>query len=168
MTTPETFYYTVQAKSAWEIALEKGGLYGNQAFCDADFLAAYEWMVQQMALRLPQFGGGYPVWVWPTRPIWRDGSFGKPQALVLIEAKLTQDRVLLSDFQSWHAVLNKFPILAHQDEKIEMQASWERIFDFEFLENSPDWGEVEIQGVVESISLGEIISVEDFSGKQIF
>lgn len=168
MDTHDAIFYTVQAKPAWETALRKENLGGSSTYVSPDFKEAYQWMRQQMSLRLPQYNGGDPIWLWPDCPTWKDGSYGHPQDLVLIEAKIPLHRVLLSDFQSWHAVLNKFPVLAHPQERIDMKASWERIFDFEFLEAAPEWGEVEIQGVVESITLHEIVSVENFSGEQIF
>lgn len=159
MLLSKAMFYTVQHQAAIEAARETGLLKGNPDKVSPDFEEAYRWMMRQMSSRLPAYGGGYPVWLWPEKPDWTNGSFGDPKRLALLEVRLPLHRVLYSDFQAWHAVLNRFPVLAHEQERIDMIVSWERIFDFDFLSNAPHWGAPEMQAVVEHVFLDEIVSI---------
>ncbi|MFE8605254.1 DUF3841 domain-containing protein [Archangium violaceum] len=78
---------------------------------------AYAWMGEQLAKRVgpPPPGCRYPLWAWV-----QYGGEGRPQPdlrarghcppgtrAIRIEAVLSRRSVLLSDFQKWHAVLNR-------------------------------------------------------------
>jgi len=84
---------------------------------------------------------------------------------VLLEIDISYEKVLLSDFQAWHYVLNGWTLKDHENEDIDMEKSWERIFDLEFLKRHPDWGrseKLDIQGVTGKIVLSEMKSVKEF------
>lgn len=83
----------------------------------------------------------------------------------LIEVELSENKVLLSDFQAWHYVLNDYPIIDHEDEIIDKELSWERIFDLEYLQQHPDWGTLDLQGVTGRIYLNQVKSVREFTCK---
>ncbi|HYO73983.1 MAG TPA: DUF3841 domain-containing protein [Archangium sp.] len=85
---------------------------------------AYAWMGEQLAKRVgpPPRGCRYPLWAWVQyggenrlRPDLRATGHCPPGThAVRIEAVLPRESVLLSDFQKWHAVLNR-TYLAHSE-----------------------------------------------------
>jgi len=80
------------------------------------FRPAYDWMRVQMAARLPNFSGDYPVWAWPKRPSCRGPlptSWGRT---VLVAADVPRQRILASDFDLWHFILDGHPIAASEAE----------------------------------------------------
>lgn len=61
-----------------------------------------------MSKRIPTYGGRYPVWLWPaTSPkTWRSILDLAGRGDVVLVVDVPADRVLISDFDEWHAVLN--------------------------------------------------------------
>lgn len=122
-----------------------------------DFRRSYDWMVKSMEARLTASqrpaGVSYPVWAWYVsydahrRPDRRFRMFNNCREQSLIEIEVSEDRVLLSDFDDWHCVLNNFPILPesfYENEESngrgpydlvdamtreEVETTWESIFD---------------------------------------
>ena len=125
---------------------------------------AYDWMVKEMRERIgsPPEGVKYPIWLWyrwnghNKKPDLRARrSFGsKGTELVLIEIEIPDNQVVLSDFDNWHSVLNhSYSYSEAQSEKefdkihewiqslspsqrqLEIQKSWESIFDISVWDN---------------------------------
>jgi hypothetical protein len=137
-------FYTIQDFRAWTTAQRTGFLSGNPEFIDPDFINPYCWIVAQMEKRLTVYEGEYPIWLWSKKPdLRRAGYLKRSTKAVLLEIEIPSDRVLLSDFQAWHCVLNRWTLEDHEGEVIEMEKSWERIFDLEYLKKHPDWGNLE-------------------------
>ncbi len=159
-------FYSIQNFRAWTEAQTNGFLSGHSEFIDPDFINPYCWIVAQMKRRLTVYEGEYPIWLWSIRPdLRRTGYLKKGTKAVLLEIEISNDRVLLSDFQAWHCVLNRWTLEDHKGEDISMEKSWERIFDLEYLKTHPDWGqfnELDIQGVTDKIYLSQIKSVKLF------
>jgi len=117
---------------------------------------AYGWMKQEMEKRIgPSPASPYPFWAW----VIEDGKHKKPdmrtsmfrvktnEPTYLLEFRIPEDQLLLSDFDSWHFVLNDIPSYDENEEldwdesdkqfsqlpPKEQQAfkekSWEKIFD---------------------------------------
>jgi hypothetical protein len=152
-----------------------------------DFRPAYRWLMEQMARRIPDYRGGYPIWFWhsPKPDLRRGAHLQRGVDGVRVEAQLPASRVLLLDFDAWHCVLNRWrlsltwredsswhqrtgqhdgPLRAALEK--ELQASWERVFDLAALKRSPLWRPVRnVQAVAEYIRLGEIIHVDRFSAR---
>lgn len=114
---------------------------------------------------------------------------------VRLELKLVPDRVILSHFEAWHCVLNRgyLALSRREDERFDgecrkrtgrrfprwdelpadlrrrIRLSWERIFDLSLLSRSADWRcasrERQIQGTVEQIRLGDVVSVREFTAR---
>ena len=59
----------------------------------------------RMHARIPGYTGGYPMWFWLNRPVSEKAQLGEAKP-VSITARVPHDRVLVSDFEGWHAVLN--------------------------------------------------------------
>ena len=112
-------------------------------FCEDDFLTAYNWMSQQMRLRVsePPNGVQYPVWLWHTwegerkRPDMRRSAYAAPNTpIVLMTVEIPDKTVLLSDFDRWNIVMNEHYLAVDADDDFkhspeEICESWSRIFD---------------------------------------
>ena len=181
--------YTIQSIQTWHALRQQGVLR-----CDAErvwdgYAAAYDWMRSQMAKRIPGYGGGYPIWGWyrPKQDLrsWRH-RWKEPSALLI--AEVPAERVVLSDFDAWHMVLNTgylslteeesdyyenhvLPAARYEDMPRQYQAiveaNWERIFDLEALSRSPLWT-IEgqdpcIQACVEHVELTEVVRAKPFN-----
>lgn len=159
-------FYSIQNLRAWTKAQTKGFLSGSLEFIDNDLINPYLWMMKQMNERITVYEDEYRIWLWTIRPdLRRSGYLKRGTKAVLLEIEISNDRVLLSDFQAWHCVLNRWTLEDHKGEDIGMEKSWERIFNLEYLKRHPDWGqfdEVDIQGVTDKIYLSQIKSVKLF------
>lgn len=103
----------------------------------------YRWMRDQMAGRLDNFSGDLPVWGWLRRWTRWERSRNR-ERLVRITAVVPTSRILLSNFDTWHIVLNKgyLPVDEADDEAFEAESlsstermatihkSWLRIFEY--------------------------------------
>lgn len=158
--------WTIQSEEVLDI-LERDGVYTcDETLSDLMeyFEKDYRWMVEQMdnrGIEHPE-GLNYPLWAWHTRnwkhkrPILREiCADEKGKRLVCIEFEIDDDKVLLSDFDSWHFVLNKFwlddssdgedwdekqrwldslPVIERERIMVE---SWQKIFDI--TSRKSDW-----------------------------
>ena len=85
-----------------------GALKGDGRFVWKEFRPAYRWMRRQMAERLGDCRGQYPVWAWlqPKPDLRRGGHLPQGMIGVRLEFIVPAQEVLLSDFSAWHMVLN--------------------------------------------------------------
>ena len=128
--------WTIQTYDAWVATNETGILVGKEEFVYDSFLSPYLWLMEQMKKRLPKYDGEFPVWFYQHKPDLRhSGYLPKGTRSVLLKADLEPDSFLVSDFMTWHLVLNNITFTKDDDglENIDKEVSWERIFDFEFL-----------------------------------
>ena len=160
--------WSILTQQAWEELQQKGRLRGTAHYADKDFAGPYAWMARQMERRLTTprpSKNSMPVWGW--RQWWGDrrrpdlrasGYLSKGTPGVRVELRVEDDRVLLSDFELWHYVLNYWYLprtvkdgeafekklaraglsligcshqkpLSHATLRREIEKSWERIFD---------------------------------------
>lgn len=123
--------YTIQTREAYEALVNDGVLVGDSSRGWEEFQEAYGWMLRQMERRLPGPRDGL-LWLWPTatRQQLRD-SARHARGDVLLTVKVPRERVLLSEFSDWHAVLNRSlqvpQRLAETDEG--WQARWTKLDD---------------------------------------
>ena len=139
--------WTIQHRAAYEEMLQIGVLRANSAYIFEEFFRdSYDWMVEQMKKRIgnPPEGVDLPIWAWyqwegnRKRPDMRHHgrSSDKGVPIVLLTIDVPDDKVLLSDFDYWHVVLNDGELIFPYDEnavysKEERQKSWENIFDYQ-------------------------------------
>lgn len=136
--------YTHQHKDVLKDFDTRGYITGNPNFILPNeehyesFDRPYKWMVEQMAKRIPNFSGEYPVWAWVKRPDTRIKHIKHHLDDVLISAQVDRKRILLSCFDLWHSALNNSGIFLTEDEWIskddtqcrdEKEKSWELMFD---------------------------------------
>lgn len=160
--------YTVQSLEAYHELVNTGRYVCDEAKSRfiiewAGFKEAYKWIAEQMTKRIgpPPDGVLYPVWAWPTAVSFASRGLRPDQ--VMIEFEVSRDRVLLSDFEGWHAVIDNyffaesfdeydyFKELEPDEKEIAKVDSWEKIFDRRPID--------ECQATVWELRLGDIRSV---------
>lgn len=109
-----------------------------------------------------------------------------------VDFLVSSDRVLLSDFEAWHAVLNCWYLPLSEEEsenwdirceragikigwenwsppspfKEVLMRSWKRIFDRELLKTHPDYiGGETIQACIENVYMDEVVTVTYFTAR---
>lgn len=124
--------HTIQNRDAYETLVNDGVLIGDSALGWTEFQEAYSWMHRQMDHRLP---GGPPrglLWLWPTATQARLRDDAKhARGEVLLTVRVRRQRVLLSEFRDWHAVLNRHlhvPALPGESDE-EWEARWNPLDD---------------------------------------
>ena len=142
------------------------------------FRNAYTWMALQMERRGISLQGRPPVWAWKqwnaerampdlrARAHIPSGTKG-----VRIELDVPDDLVLLSDFETWHAVLNNHVLSYSEKEhdqthsREQIEKSWERVF--EFGKGDPDWNGTgsSVQATIPKIDKDWIRKVKHFIGR---
>ncbi len=175
--------WTVQALEAYEVLERTGVLYGTRERIMFEDGRAYGWLCNQMKIRgiLPEENGEtFPIWAWyklegkepdlrALQELSEDG-----QRLVALELRVSHDRVLLSDFDLWHYVLNDWYVAAteEEDERFQKfghffnqhrQNTWPRIFkvgDWKFLDFYGITNENEyVQGTLWHITMDDVVNV---------
>lgn len=187
---------TVQSWQAWLKARERGVLQGDGRRVCGYWRYHYRWMMAQMARRIRGYRGGFPVWSWVEcsedirswRHRWKEPS-------VLVIAEVPRVRVLVSHYEVWSWIVLNWgfvPVTQEEDQfdrevlrpgnqcyddlphekQLQIEASWERIFDIESLDTSPFFspscfgGERWLQGCLEYIKLDEIVETRPFNMPQ--
>ena len=158
--------WTIQKAEVLEI-LERDGIYRtNTAAChNPDLSEAYDWLNTYLEKKdIKPEGVDYPIWAWfrhdrkEKKPDLRKAAYAAPGTkCVCIELEIPDNKVLLSDYDAWHAVLNKwwiddstneeewdknhdwFDTLSFEERKVLMEKSWEKIFDIELREDPTNW-----------------------------
>ena len=142
------------------------------------FKVAYQWICGQMEKRKIHLNGKPPIWAWKQwnatqiMPDLRARAHLMPGAEgVRIELDVPDDLVLLSDFGTWHAVLNNHFLSYTEKEhdkkhsQKQIEKSWERVF--EFGKGDPEWvGDGDsIQATIPKIQKDWIKKVKHFRAR---
>ena len=191
--------WTIQTKETWARAEESGVLECTDVDADkaidSGFRPAYDWMVRQIERQVKNYPcNRYPIWAWylPKPDLRRSGHLPRGTSGVRVEFLVSSDRVLLSDFEAWHAVLNCWYLSLSEAEsenrdsrceragikicwenwpppapfKEVLMRSWERIFDLELLKTHSDWiGGETIQACIEKVYRDEVVTVTYFKAR---
>ena len=135
-------------------------------------------MAEQMKKRIgnPPDGVELPVWAWyQWEGMWKRPDMrhhgrvsDKGVASVLLILEVPDDKVLLSDFDYWHVVLNDGELILPYDENVvyskeERQKSWENIFDYECtFDNGERTIGLSTQDTMREIKAEWVLKVEHF------
>lgn len=102
--------HTIQTGAAFAQLLSAGVLRASPEHAASEWPEAYEWMNRMMAQRLPTSGNA-ALWLWARIRRYdlvsncrRARDANQPQ--VLLTCRIPRVRVLLSQFDEWHAALN--------------------------------------------------------------
>ena len=150
---PIEIYEKLIETGEYKCDLEKSGM--------KDFRSVYDWLIEQMVSRIgePPEGVKYPVWAWykdgeKKKPDLRHARFAygsKGEEFACIEIEIPEDKVVLSDFDSWNIILNDgllsetedednllekaYESLSKDDKQIMKFENWKRLFDISPLDN---------------------------------
>lgn len=165
-------YWTIQSIDKWVEIENKGYFTTDPHFIWPEFIEAYHWLMKKMNDHIPNYQNEYPIWLWTERPdLRRSGHLNSGEQGVLLKIDIADNRVLLSEFEAWHFVLNRwfFDLDDPEEESTpsqqELEQSWEMIFNFDLLTNHPNWGTCTLQGVTNHINLSEITLVREFTAR---
>jgi Domain of unknown function (DUF3841) len=192
--------WTIQTADVRDILAAQGSYRACRQGIRPAWAKAYRWMARQMAGRVgpPQSPESDPIWLWKA---WRGAGRARPDLRctghlprgtrgVRLELDLAPERVLLSDFELWHYVLNGWylPVCKADDERFdraahelasldpvtrrsrrialrrEIQCSWDSVFDLEYAdrEASAAPGERSVQGTIWEIRSSDLRDVDPF------
>jgi hypothetical protein len=182
--------WTLKEYSLWESLNRHGVLYVNPELADQDYIEAYDWMRQQMKLRLKHYEGHYPWWAYHRpKPDLRKrfaGTFLPGTRCVRLELEIDEDRVLLSNRSAWEYILmnNSYIELTDEEDKAwrddlkqhglkpwasslpeplksRREDTWQRIFELDLLQGTGYWMD-DVQGVFEELRLSDVVKVTEY------
>lgn len=179
--------WTIRHRDELDMLMRDGVLRADTAQVDKDFHLAYQWMGKQLAKKkAPPSGCVYPLWAWwrwqgsqRPKPDLRSGAhLPKGTPGIRIEFKIELSEILLSDFDAWHAVLNKHyyaPDEASYDEYTHIikgkseheinkiiEDSWKNIFMSNLLDVEKS---IAIQAVFWELKKNQISDVKYFKAR---
>jgi len=182
-------FWTVHPYLFWQLLQKQGEIKadGRRSWIlknDPSARRAYQWMNEQMKIKIPSYRAGYPLWAYFFKPDLRQRAY-EPTGThaVRIEFRIPAEKVILSDYESWHAPLNNWYLwltgkeykwwekreteltqlkLFHRLQK-EKEQSWSRIFDLETVGKAKSWGPIDIiQATFEKLTLDQVVKVDEF------
>lgn len=132
----------------------------------------------------------YPIWCWyiwngkNKKPDLRTSGFGYAgKTLVCIELEIPDDKILVSDFDAWHYVLNnwyldnstteeEFDAIREEFDKLKpeeqdklKQESWEKIFDITQYDTGWRRNGYWVQGVFWELKIGNVKKFQYFKSR---
>jgi len=108
--------WTIQDQKAYKQLKKTGVLHANEKYlwCEESLKFAYDWMASELAKKdiMPE-GVRYPIWAWyqwegkkKKRDLRKSGLSPRGNKSVQLEIEIPDNKVLLSDFDVFHCVLN--------------------------------------------------------------
>lgn len=190
--------WTVQTEEVYEQLLKNGSLRAEISKSDCleggnckEFIDAYKWMIEQMKEKGYTKPDGYetPWWAWYrlngenkiTSEIENLCAPGKK--FKLLELEVPDKYVLLSDYDAWHYVLNKwwyddstceeeweknrdwFDTLPYIERERLEKESWQKIFDIGIRKSEWTSNGLYVQAVFWELKAGYIVRVTDIVGR---
>ena len=185
--------WTIQTEEFYEELRKNGVIHTDPEKIDKDFRSAYDWLCAQMRRRLPPPPPGvrYPIWAWHTwdwmhkRPDLRLERFRNPDPEVRLDIRIPDGHVLLSDYGTWHFVLNDwllgtctceeewdkeeawFYALPKARQRAEKRRSWQRVFDVTPFDNGWRRTGMDIQATFWELRLENVRKVSFHPAKRI-
>lgn len=156
--------WTIQCAEVYDIIQRTGEYSVKEDFIDNYYKSAYLWLTEQMKNKIGPAPDDvtFPIWAWyrwngkNKKPDLRSSSFGKTgDRLICMELDIPDNEICLSDFDSWHFVLNytylnngcedeetfnsdweKLNKMTPERRKEAIEKSWENIFDIDFYKSA--------------------------------
>lgn len=180
--------WTIQPEEVYEQILRDGKyiLDEDKSSNCKDFNQAYSWLKKQMDIKGIKNDNNL-LWAWHTfngkhhKPDLRYSAYDtRGTKSVCLELEIPDERVLLSDYNAWHYVLNDsyldmstneeewnkerdwFDHLPFDERQKVKEESWQRIFDTTYFKN--DWVSkgVYVQATFYGLELNDIKRVQHF------
>jgi hypothetical protein len=182
-------------RSAVELEQGRWPLRASARFAEPYMLPAYRWMARELARRVgpPPRGVRLPLWAWVERPDLRSGAhLPRGSRGVLLELELPRRAVLLSNFERFHAVLNRHYLAcsAADEARFEqrlassggrqrwpyarairprVEASWSRVFSFAARVREPAYygpaEEATVQAVLWELHEEQVVGARAFTAR---
>lgn len=192
--------WTIQTIDVWHKLKEK-----KIVICDPklashlkdeefSFLGPYNWMIKKMVDKIGDStykSNIYPIWGWyinsgsNKKPDLRRSAYGKPgKQMVCMRLEIPDNKVLLSDFDLWHYVLNNWYLgdstnvtelddewkwletLSEVERQKKIEESWDDIFNIgeEFINTFSTFGDY-IQATFWELHLDYVEDVQIFRAR---
>ncbi len=173
MTASPLRLWTIQPGATWTRWKRTGNLCSGWRYAPAEWGVAYGWMAAALARKIePPTKSAAPVWAWlqcqgaaRKKPdLRRAGHLASGMRGVRIELLIPPSRLLLSDFELWHYVLNNWAL---HDDSGSRRRNWRRIFDLDFTLEGVARGRQHkaIQAVFWTAPLSAVVRVDSFVAK---
>ncbi len=184
--------HTYQGEESMKAYERSGYFTGHAPYIENDrvWCDAYRWMRDQMAVRIQNFSGDYPVWGWLKRhnnrqfPMHYTGS----RESYRVTALVPRSRILFSQYDHWHHVLNngaytdtereydefdkRFPGTNDSPEYLAaIEPTWHKIFDFPDPTGQTkvdigwrgDYRRMIVQACIDRIQASDIVSIRQMN-----
>lgn len=119
--------WSIQHRDALDVLRKKGVLKADGRRCDPWFRESYKWMRQMLVKHRPGTKNRPLLWAWanPKPDLRGTGHLRKGTPGVRFELEIPDERVLCSDFEAWHFVLNQEYLPTDPDDYRAFEAEWE-------------------------------------------
>jgi len=155
--------WTIQAQEAYKLLRKNGVLHANEEYlwCNdgVNLKYAYNWMAAELGKKDAKPDGiNYPIWAWyqwqgkrKKRDMRESGFSARGDHVVQLEIEIPDEKVLLSDFDVFHCVLNNQYICSSNEENEEFD-KWYNSLEIKYGEGIYDASQEEkLQLVAEKI-----------------
>lgn len=116
---------TFQSPEAYEMLRKEGVLIGDPTRGWEEFQEAYAWLDRNMDDRGIPGPAGALLWLWPDPSARRIRTHARQaRGEVMLTVRLPAEKVLISEFDDWHAVLNR--VLNVPQRVGEAEEDWDR------------------------------------------
>lgn len=137
-----TTLWTIQTEYAYKELVKEGRLITNPEFLmlnsEIQYKIAYDWISDIMKEKIERkpLDAVYPIWTWYSylgkrkKPDLRCSAHQKKGTKsVLLEVRIPNEEILISDFEMWHYPLNLWyiPVNDEDDEKFDKKYSVARL-----------------------------------------
>ncbi len=178
--------WTIQNGAVWRQLQRRGRFWVPRHRVEPINRQAYDWLVEQQRQRIPGATGRYPIWAFARikrsdlaiNCRWAARSF--PSSM-LLTCRLPRSQVLLSEYDTWHVVLNNGYLDANDDPdamdqwwaeaerrygtaahhspyppslQAELEASWPRVFD---VDHWREFYNPYVQATFEVLTLEQVV-----------
>jgi hypothetical protein len=194
--------WTIQPVEFYDELIINGKIHCFEKNIDSHFNEPFSWMIAQMESRIGKRPNKsiYPIWSWyqyknseSKRPDLRaSGLLSKGTKGVRIEFEKPESKILLSDFNLWHYVLNYWHIVDNKKQELKfdellkmlslkftdkgkytpelkniLENSWNKIFDMNYYSSytADVFNRKKIQATFWTLKSTEIVKVDFFNAK---
>jgi len=120
--------WTIQSQEAYKLLRKNGVLHASEEYAMSNegdnFRRAYDWMAAELSKKdVKPDGVNYPIWAWyqwegrrKKRDLRKKGLSARGDKAVQLEIEIPDEKVLLSDFDVFHCVLNNRYVCSSEEE----------------------------------------------------